>query len=237
MKNKLDQMIMEAVVSGNYGDPFSVLGMHANQSDGKLLVRTFQPEAKNVWICEYDSEKEIGQLEKIHSAGLFEINLNTKDRFAYKLKLEYWAGHKQIVEDVYRFTPILGEMDIYLLAEGSHLELYEKMGAHQMVHENVSGVSFAVWAPNAKRVSVVGNFNNWDGRRHPMRNRIGCGVWELFIPGLCDGDMYKYEIKGANGDLLPLKADPFAFFTEKRPSTASVVFNINNYEWKDDKGN
>ena len=235
--NKLDQKIIDAVVSGNYGDPFAVLGMHANQNDGKLYVRTFQPEAKNVWICEYDSEKEIGQLEKINGAGLFQIDLKTKERFAYKLKLEYWAGHKQIVEDIYRFSPILGEMDIYLLAEGSHLELYEKMGAHQMVHENVSGVSFAVWAPNAKRVSVVGNFNNWDGRRHPMRNRIGCGVWELFIPGLCDGDMYKYEIKGANGELLPLKADPFAFFTEKRPSTASVVYNIDNYKWQDDKTN
>lgn len=235
LKHKLKDVIAEAIISGNHGDPFSVLGMH-KEKDGTMLVRTYQPDSKAVELLEYDSQEKVGDFVKVHDAGLFQIELDKrkhKDFFDYKLKLDYHVGHKQVVEDVYRFYPVLGEMDVYLLAEGNHLEIYKKLGAHKMVHQNVSGVSFAVWAPNAKRVSVVGSFNNWDGRKNPMRLRVGCGVWEIFIPGLEEGDMYKYEIKGANGELLPLKTDPVSFYCEKRPSTASIVCDIDKYNWCD----
>jgi 1,4-alpha-glucan branching enzyme len=237
LKYKLEDLIAEAIISGNHGDPFAVLGMH-KAADDTIIVRVYQPTAENVELLEYDSEKKIGDFVKVHEAGLFQIELDKKKyktRFAYKLNLHYWEGHKQVVEDPYRFSPILGEMDIYLLAEGNHLEIYKKLGAHPMKHENVTGVSFAVWAPNAKRVSVIGNFNNWDGRVHPMRLRVGCGVWEIFIPNVTKGDMYKFEIKGANGNLMPLKTDPVGFYCEKRPSTASIVYDLDNYTWGDEK--
>ena len=126
------------------------------------------------------------------------------------------------MEDAYRFPPVLTDFDLYLLGEGTHLELYDKLGAHPMRHEGVDGVGFVVFAPNARRVSVVGDFNFWDGRRHAMRVR-GNGYWEIFVPGARAGDKYKYEIVGPNGQLLPLKSDPLAFAAELRPSTASIV--------------
>jgi len=123
-------------------------------------------------------------------------------------------------------------MDLYFLSEGSHLDEYDRLGAHPMVHDGVSGVSFALWAPNARRVSVVGTFNEWDGRRHMMRPRGSTGVWEIFIPHISAGVLYKYELIGPDGNILPLKADPFAFYAEKRPSTASMVYDLDKYEWK-----
>ena len=126
------------------------------------------------------------------------------------------------LEDPYRFPPVLSDLDLYLLGEGTHLQLYDKLGAHPLVHEGVAGVVFAVFAPNAKRVSVVGDFNNWDGRRHAMRVR-GNGFWEIFVPAVAAGDKYKFEILGADGKLLPLKSDPVAFAAELRPQTASIV--------------
>ncbi len=137
------------------------------------------------------------------------------------------------MEDPYRFGSALGELDVYLMAEGTHLRLYEKLGAHPAVRDGVAGVEFAVWAPNARRVSVVGQFNNWDGRRHLMRRFSSSGVWELFVPGMAPGDLYKFELKSADGRLLPLKADPFAFRCEHAPGTASVVAREPDHAWGD----
>ena len=144
------------------------------------------------------------------------------------------AGGEWDLDDPYRFGPVLGPTDDYLLVEGTHRRLYERLGAHPLLHEGAHGVHFAVWAPHARRVSVVGDFNGWDGRRNPMRKRIDSGLWEIFVPGVGEGAVYKYEIVGAGGDLLPLKADPFGFASEMRPSTASVVFRTDGFEWHDD---
>src|SRR5690606_37902324 len=137
------------------------------------------------------------------------------------------------IEDPYRFPPVLGEMDAHLIAEGNHLGLYERLGAHPMTLEGVAGTYFAVWAPSAERVSVVGTFNGWDGRVHPMRKRVECGVWELFLPAVGPGEPYKFEICGAGGRMLPLKADPLAFRMEKLPGTASVTHGMPQYDWND----
>ncbi len=232
MAKKLNDVIVEAIVAGSHGDPFSVLGMHKDVKDGSLCVRVFQPQAQKIVLLD-KTGSELGEFKQIHNAGFFQIDLGKKEFFEYKLRVTYKDKHTQDVYDIYSFSPILGDLDVYLLAEGTHLELYDKLGAHFAEHQGVKGVRFAVWAPNAKRVSLVGTFNNWDGRVNPMRLRVGCGVWELFIPGLCEGDLYKFEIKGAHGELLPLKSDPFAFYSEKRPSTASVIYDIEKYKWKD----
>jgi len=143
------------------------------------------------------------------------------------------GGIQHEFEDIYRFPPVLGELDIHLLVEGNHLASYQKLGAHLFVHEGVEGVAFALWAPNARRVSVVGDFNAWDGRRMPMRRREGTGLWELFVPGLRPGCLYKYEILGADGQLLPLKADPQAEQSERPPGTASVIAHPSRHVWHD----
>jgi 1,4-alpha-glucan branching enzyme len=150
----------------------------------------------------------------------------------YRLRLE--VGEQTVeIDDPYRFDAILGELDVYLIAEGNHLRLYDKLGAHPIEMAGVAGVGFLVWAPNATRVSVVGEFNAWDGRRHPMRKRIECGAWELFVPAVGAGEVYKFEIKGPQGEVLPLKADPFAFAAEHPPRTASVVYGISDIAWTD----
>src|SRR5262249_13737900 len=145
--------------------------------------------------------------------------------FSYRILVQT-GGSEFELEDPYRFPPLLGEQDVYLLAEGTHSMAYKKLGAHPSNIEGVEGVGFAVWAPNARRVSVVGEFNRWDGRRHPMRLRVECGVWELFIPGIKEGSLYKFEVKSREGELLPLKSDPYAFRAERPPQTASIVFDL-----------
>ena len=166
-------------------------------------------------------------------AGLFVASLaDRREPFRYRLRVR-WGAHEQEFEDVYRFPPVLGELDIHLLVEGNHLASYQKLGAHPVVHEGVEGVAFAVWAPNARRVSVIGDFNNWDGRRMPMRRRHAGGFWEIFVPGLRPGRLYKYELVGPDGELLPLKADPHAEQAEHPPGTASVVAAPSRHVWQD----
>jgi 1,4-alpha-glucan branching enzyme len=213
-----------AIVGGDCGDPFAHLGMH--RRSGALIATAFLPEAARAEVVAVDGEPP-GQfaMHRIHPDGLFATRIDRREPFAYRLRLEA-DGAEFEIEDPYRFPPILGEQDVYLLAEGTHTRVYEKLGAHPMVLAGVAGVGFAVWAPNARRVSVVGDFNRWDGRRHPMRLRVECGVWELFIPGIKDGAIYKYEIKARWGEVLPLKSDPFAFRAERPPATASVVFDL-----------
>ncbi len=222
---------IEAITTGRHGDPFSVLGPHSI-ADGRLSLRVFAPDASDAEAVDKDGEILV-RLERTHDAGFFAGPLPANvGRADYRLRLGK-DGQRWEIHDTYRFPPCLGEIDVYLLSEGTHRRLYERMGAHPTSLESVDGVSFAVWAPNARRVSVVGQFNGWDGRRHPMRRRIEAGIWELFIPHLTTGDVYKFEIIGPQGDLLPLKADPYSFAQEPPPATGSIVHGLTRRDWGD----
>jgi 1,4-alpha-glucan branching enzyme len=198
-----------AIVRGDHGDPFSVLGMHPSDVRGDLVVRTFAPHASRVDLLDAATGGVVAQLERIDESGFFAGTIRERAPFAYRLRMTIGDAIVD-VDDPYRFGPVLGELDVHLIGEGTHLRLYEKFGAHPATMDGVAGVSFVVWAPNAKRVSVVGSFNAWDGRRNPMRYRSGIGVWELFVPAVPLGATYKYELLGPDGNLLPLKADPCA---------------------------
>ena len=208
----------QAVIGGYHTDPFAYLGMH--EENGGRVVRAFLPGAERVAVVNGGGAPLA--LERLHDAGLFEAPV-PKDFGRYRIRATF-NGKETEFDDAYRFPPVLSEFDLHLLAEGTHLRAYDKLGAHTITLDGVDGVVFVVLAPNAKRVSVVGDFNHWDGRRHAMRVR-GNGFWEIFVPGARLGDKYKFEIYGPDGDVLPLKSDPFAFATEIRPSTASVVFD------------
>ncbi len=216
---------IEALVHARHGDPFSLLGPH----DGE--VRSFQPGARGVAVLARDDGRELGRLEQRHPAGFFAGAV--AQQVPYRLRVE-WPGGTQDVEDPYSFGLLLGETDIYLFAEGRHLELGRVFGAQCLQVDGITGVRFAVWAPNAQRVSVVGEFNGWDGRRHPMRKRAEAGVWELFLPRLGAGVIYKYEIMDAAGQVLPLKADPVALASEGPPAMASRVMDTTPHRWSDE---
>jgi 1,4-alpha-glucan branching enzyme len=219
----LNEGTLRALMAGDHDDPFSVLGMH--QENGQLIVRALLPGASAAALIEANTRRRLAALARIADSDVFAgIVPRRKNRFAYRLRID-WGGREQELEDAYRFPPILGETDAWLLAEGTHYRPFEKLGAHPTEMEGVPGVSFAVWAPQARRVSIVGDFNNWDGRRHMMRLRRECGIWEIFIPHAGAGDRYKFEVKARDGELL-LKADPFAFRGELRPATASIVHGI-----------
>jgi len=206
-----------ALTQGRHADPFGVLGRHPGP-DGDAWVRTFQPGAASVQAV---SGARAWPLLQRHADGIFEGPVAASGH--YQLRVRWTAGGETLIDDAYRFGTVLGDMDIWLLAEGSHLRPYEILGATPRELDGVKGTAFAVWAPNASRVSVVGDFNLWDGRRHPMRLRRECGVWELFLPAVGLGARYKFELLDASGQLLPQKADPYARQAELRPATASVV--------------
>ncbi|HKA71856.1 MAG TPA: 1,4-alpha-glucan branching protein GlgB [Xanthobacteraceae bacterium] len=207
-----------AVIGGYHANPFEYLGPHVE--DDEPVVRVFMPNAARVAIVDEGGQES--ELPLVHDAGLFVGPVEAATDH-YRLRAQFGANVVEM-EDAYRFPPILSDFDVHLLSEGTHLHLYDKLGARPLMLDGVSGIGFVVLAPNARRVSVVGDFNHWDGRRHAMRVR-GNGFWEIFVPGARVGDRYKYEILGAHG-LLPLKSDPVAFATEVRPSTASIVFDI-----------
>lgn len=212
-------------------DPFAYLGMHAAE-DG-IVIRASFPQALQLFVRRRQSRTLIA-MARSNDDGLFELRLpGLRDSFDYVFVAETPRGRQEI-EDAYRFGPVLGELDAYLIAEGTHLRLWDVLGSHCRTIDGVEGVAFAVWAPNARRASVVGDFNDWDGRRNPMRKRVECGVWEIFVPGARAGARYKYEIEGAGGDLLPLKADPLARRAELRPATASIVWSDPPAKWRDD---
>ncbi len=220
-----------ALCRAEHGDPFAVLGMHAD-SKGRLWIRTLQPGALAVSVIDAESGEEVLELPQRKldgipgASGFFEGSLLGRSKpFKYRLRI-LWPGGAQETEDPYSFPTIIGDLDAWLLAEGSHLRPFERLGAHLREIDGVKGVTFAVWAPDAQRVSVIGDFNTWDGRRHPMRLRRECGVWELFIPRLEAGACYKYEIRARDGRVLPHKADPYGFAAELRPSTASIVHGL-----------
>ncbi|MDE2369339.1 MAG: 1,4-alpha-glucan branching protein GlgB [Burkholderiales bacterium] len=205
---------------GRDGDPFALLGPHADAA-GTTWVRAFLPGARAVEIV---AGAHAWPLTQRHVDGVFDGSAGTlAPTDAYQLRVHWADGGEALIDDPYRFGPVLGDMDAWLLGEGSHLRPYEILGALPCTRQGVDGTSFAVWAPNASRVSVVGDFNLWDGRRHPMRLRRECGVWELFLPGVGSGARYKFELLDRHGALLPQKADPYARQAEIRPATASVV--------------
>ncbi|TKW75057.1 MAG: 1,4-alpha-glucan branching protein GlgB [Staphylococcus hominis] len=212
-----------ALLEGRLDDPFAFLGLH----DG--VVRTFQPGAEAVTLVARDGGRELGRLDRIGD-GLFAGHL--AEDAPYLLRVEWPGGTVQETEDAYGFGHVLGDLDLYLFGEGRHLDLARVFGAQPREMDGVAGVAFSVWAPNARRVSVVGDFNGWDGRRHPMRLRHGAGVWELFVPRLGTGERYKFEVAGADGSIVQ-KADPMARATEPPPATASVVAAPAHYQWTD----
>ncbi|MBP5952504.1 1,4-alpha-glucan branching protein GlgB [Pseudomonas sp. P42] len=219
---------IDALVRAEHPDPFSILGPHGDGAGGQF-IRAYLPGALSVAVLAKDSDEELGALEQTETPGLFVGHFNGQPRYRLRTR---WAGGEQVAEDPYSFGQLLGEMDLYLFAEGNHRDLSACLGAQLKTVDGVDGVRFAVWAPNARRVSVVGDFNVWDGRRHPMRLRHPSGVWELFIPRLQAGELYKYEILGAHG-ILPLKADPMALATSLPPDTASKVAAPLQVNWQD----
>ncbi|MCA9971436.1 MAG: 1,4-alpha-glucan branching protein GlgB [Anaerolineales bacterium] len=219
-----------AIVHAYHGDPFSVLGPHP--LDAGLVIRTVQPHAARVEVLLPDTTAV--SLHRVHPDGLYEATLpNHTLPLDYELRITQPDGHAYTTADPYAFPALMSDFDEYLLAQGTHLHVYENLGAHLVTVNGRSGVRFAVWAPSALRVSVVGAFNGWDGRRHPMRFHHNSGIWELFVPGLAEGDLYKYEIKTRYMDYMVTKADPVGFFSELRPKNASVVWNIDKYTWQD----
>ena len=213
----------------NHPDPHSVLGIHPD-ADG-VVIRAYRPDAERVTILPDFG----GRVPAVHRrGGVFEARLNNrKDLFGYLIEVRYPGGATFTLRDPYSFSPTLGELDSHLAAEGRHERLWERLGAHPTHHHGIYGTSFAVWAPTARSVSLVGDFNSWDGRLHPMRSIGSTGIWELFVPEVGPGTRYKFEIRPGSGGPRLLKADPLAFRTEAPPQTASVVHDLTRYQWRD----
>ena len=212
---------VDLICNASHHDPFSVLGLHEGLN-GQGSVRCFLPGASSVTVVASNGATA-GWLTQQQPTGFFEGPTTLKPGDDYRLHVIWSGGVEDTLDDPYRFPLVLGEMDVWLLGEGTHLRPFEVLGAQPSTMLGITGTRFAVWAPNASRVSVVGDFNLWDGRRHPMRLRRECGVWELFLPGVHAGARYKYEIRSQSGDVLPQHADPYALQSELRPATASVV--------------
>ncbi len=223
------------LVDGRYENPFELLGPHEVEVSGRkaLAVRAYLPHTEQAWVL--DGRHEITRpMRRIHPAGLFEAICPAHEdegRPRYKLRIAENGGEKKDMHDPYAFPQLLSDFDLHLMGEGTHWRCYEKLGAQLRTIDGVEGVNFAVWAPNASSVSVVGDFNSWDARRHPMRKHIPGGFWELFVPGLSEGTLYKYQIRH-NGQVFE-KCDPFAFGAEVPPQTASKVIDLNRYHWHD----
>lgn len=217
-----------ALVQGRHYDPFAVLGLH--RAGNLRIVRTLQPQAQNVDLIDANGELLV-VMERIHPDGLFAAVMPSRKR-RYLLRITMHNGDVYDIEDCYRFPTTLGDLDLYLLGEGSDRKIYEKLGSQLREIEGISGTRFAVWAPNATRVSVIGDFNDWDGRRHVMRLHPANGIWEIFIPGVATGARYKYELLDQDGRLLPFKTDPFARYHEPPPGNASIVY-ASDYDWHD----
>ena len=224
----INWMEVDALVQGIHNNPHHILGMHECIDD--LYINAYLPGAKVVNAIEVSTRKKYTLVPE-RVPGFFSVVIKDKKPFEYKLNVRFDNGDEVTYFDPYVFEPVIDPIDISLFNEGKHYSIYEKMGAHPMTVDGVEGVLFAVWAPNADRVSVVGNFNNWDGRRHPMRKLDYSGIYELFIPGKLVGEIYKYEIKAKSGQVF-MKSDPYAFSSEVRPANASRIVDI-SYKWKD----
>ncbi len=226
---------LHSLVGLTHQSPHSLLGMQPLGDKSGLVVRALLPDAARV---EIQPTHEKGQpkfeLQRIHKTGLFEGVTKLATRvYAYDLVVTDHQGQTRRTRDAFSFLPTLGESDLFLFGKGDERRIYEKLGAQLRVIDGVPGVSFAVWAPNAQRISVVGDFNHWDGRFHPMRLLGASGVWEIFIPGVGEGAHYKYEIRDAHGK-ISLKTDPYGFFFEVPPKNAAIVWNNQKFKWTDD---
>lgn len=231
MDNMLSKEEISAIVNGDHGNVFAVLGIHRNKGTKKIFIRAYQPFAQMIEVIDLEGNV-LEKMKKVDERGFFQANFDKSEEFAYKFRIVNDKGATYEAEDTYRFPATIGDIDEYLFAQGNHREIYKKLGSHLMEIDGVKGVAFAVWAPNAKRVSVIGSFNNWDGRIDVMRKHINCGVWDIFIPGLVEGEYYKFEIKTQDNRILT-KSDPLGTFAEVRPNTASIVYDINHYQWND----
>ncbi len=234
---------MEAIIGGYHGDAFSVLGPHpinthpidkdrkpTDKNQAGWTIRAFLPQARSANVL-YDSVAV--PMKKMHPKGFYTAGL-TSERADYRIEIEHWHGGTSVIDDPYRFPPIISEFDLHLHGEGTLQEAWHTFGAHLVEIEGIAGVRFAVWAPNAEFVSVTGAFNDWDNRRHPMRLRTG-GVWEIFIPGAKHGDAYKYLVRSKLFGHEQLKADPFGFQSEVTPKSASIVCNLATFVWGDEE--
>lgn len=226
---------IELVLTAAHRDPFGFLGMHPAEAIGGMVVRFFRPGAVNLEVTRADGGTGIWEGRLVDEEGFFEVPMpGETERFSYRVSWETADGLRHgPYADAYNFWEVLGKQDLYFLGEGTHRRAWEKLGAHPEARGGVDGVSFAVWAPNARRVSVIGDFNFWDGRVHVMRNRIENGIWEIFVPHVGLSQHYKYEIVGADGSLFA-KSDPFAFFSQHGTATASIIHDLKNYRWGDD---
>jgi 1,4-alpha-glucan branching enzyme len=221
------------LIEARHCDPFRILGIRL--SNGKFVARVLRPDASEVAVLIEGKGVKSQKLARVDECGLFEGEVaGFSEGMAYTLDLTGHDGRKWRERDAYSFQPVLGEVDIYLFNEGTHYDIHKKLGAHVKVIGDVPGVHFAVWAPSAQRVSVVGDFNNWDGRVHQMRKLVPSGVWEIFLPGVHEGAHYKFEIRGAHGDVF-LKTDPYAFFAQHGVETGCMVFDIGRYQWNDEE--
>lgn len=224
------------IVKGCHPDPFSFLGIHSVKSArGEYTeVRAFLPEADEAWVVNEDNGREY-PMDRVQREGFFLYRAADSSTFSYRIRTRSDEGREREFRDPYSFGVILSDFDLHLMGEGSHYRKYEKLGSHCLDVGGMRGVHFTVWAPNAKCVSVIGDFNRWDRRRHPMRFLSGAGVWEIFIPGLGEGEVYKFFVQSRIGSHEAEKTDPYGVFFEVRPRTASVVFDINAYQWNDDR--
>jgi 1,4-alpha-glucan branching enzyme len=224
------------MVAGKCGDPFSFLGMHEvkDKYETGLEVRAFLPEAEEACIVEDETGIQY-PMQKVHKQGFYLLKLESKELFPYHIKTRSLDGEVWEGKDPYAFGRILTDFDLHLIGEGNHYNNYEKLGAHVTEIDGTDGVHFAVWAPNAASVSVVGDFNRWDNRRHPMRLLGLSGIWEIFVPGIGKGDVYKFYIKSRYNNYEAEKSDPYGFYFEYRPKSASIVYDINRYSWGDEE--
>ena len=223
------------IVNGEHGDPHTVLGMHEVEQDGKKMVavRAFLPGAESIVVVDHANKRKKYPMELVHQGGFFEVLIEDREEwFRYQLEYTDYSGNTWRNYDPYSFQPTFSDLDRHLFGSGTHYEIYEKMGGRLMTHQGAKGASFTVWAPNAKTVSVVGDFNLWDSRRHPMRKLEESGVWEIFIPGVQEGDCYKFHVVQYDGREVD-KTDPYGLCCELRPKTASVLYPLKRYKWKD----
>ena len=225
----INWMEVEALVTAKHDNPHHILGIHECLDD--VYVNVFIPDAKVVKIADVETGKEYA-LVSDRVKGFYSVRIKNKSRFDYVVKVKYEDGREETFVDPYIFEPVIDPIDISLFNEGMHYEIYEKLGAHPMNVDGVDGTLFAVWAPNAERVSVVGNFCNWDGRRYQMRKLDYSGIFELFIPGEFEGEIYKYEVASKKGSVF-MKADPYGYSSEVRPANASIVTDL-KFKWSDD---
>ena len=223
-KGEAEQQLARALEIGQCQDPFGNLGPHATDPVGTYRVRAYLPGAHAVHLVSRDTQQVLTELQPIAGSALFVGDWSTRDPSTYLLQVKSGLGTR-LMDDAFRFGPWLGDMDVWLLSEGSHLRPWEKLGAHPCTLEKVTGVAFAVWAPNAKQVGLAGDFNLWNSRCHPMRFRRECGVWELFVPGVQAGALYKFDVLGADNQRV-LKTDPYALSTELPPGNAGRVMAL-----------